>query len=68
MKKYLISHTDNETKEKNIKLWKEIRTNGKAISGEWNGDYWVATYEFNNKTYELWENMEYGIMSEIVER
>lgn len=68
MKRYYISHMDEETKQKNIALWKEIETNGKVISSEWNGDYLVGTYKYNNKIYELWENMEYGIMSEIVEK
>ena len=67
MKKYYISHQDNETKERNIKLYTKIRNNGKFIKSEWNGDYLIATYEYNNKIYELWDNMEYGIMSEIVE-
>ena len=68
MKKYYISYMDEETKQRNIALWKEIRDNGKYVNNEWNGDYLVTTYKYNNKTYELWENMEYGIMSEIVEK
>ena len=67
MRKYYISHQDNETKERNIKLYTEIRNNGKFIKSEWGGDYLIATYEYNSKIYELWDNMEYGIMSEIVE-
>lgn len=67
MKKYYITYENEEVKEKNIKLWKEIRDNGEPIKSEWNGDYFVSTYKFDNKIYELWENMEYGIMSEIVE-
>ena len=67
MKKYYISHQDNETKERNTKLYTEIKNNGKFIKSEWGGDYLIATYEYSNKIYELWDNMEYGIMSEIVE-
>lgn len=67
MKKYYISHMDEETKKKNIELYMEVHKNGKHIKGEWNGDYWVATYEYKDKIYELWDNMEYGIMSEVVE-
>ena len=67
-KHYYISHQDNETKENNTKLYLEIRENGKCIKSEWSGDYLVATYEYNNKIYELWDNMEYGIMSQVVEK
>ena len=67
MKKYYISHNYGDSKEKNRQLWMTIKDNGRHIKGEWNGDYWVATYKYNNKIYELWENMEYGIMSEIIE-
>lgn len=68
MKHYHISHTDKNTKEKHLKLYMEIKDNGKYINGGWNGDYLVAIYEYNNKTYELWDNMELGIISEVVER
>lgn len=67
MKTYHISHMDEETKIRNMLLYMKIYDNGKHIKGEWNGDYWVATYEYDNKIYELWDNMEYGIMSEVVE-
>jgi len=67
MKRYCISHNYGESKEKNKELWMTIKNKGTHIKGEWNGDYWVATYKYNNKKYELWENMEYGIMSEIIE-
>ena len=67
MKKYFITHQDEETKKKNTELYVEVRNNGKHIKGEWGGDYWISTYEYNNKIYELWDNMEYGIMSEVVE-
>ena len=67
MKRYFITHQDEETKKKNTELFVEVRNNGKHIKGEWAGDYWVATYEYNNKIYELWDNMEYEIMSEVVE-
>lgn len=67
-KHYHISHQDSETKEKNTKLYLEIRDNGKCIKSEWFGDYLVTTYEYNNKIYELWDNMELGIMSEVVEK
>ena len=64
---YYISHQDEETKKKNIELYTNIRTNGELVKSEWNGDYLVSTYKYNNTTYELWDNMEYGIMSEVVE-
>lgn len=67
-KHYYISNQDSETKERNTKLYLEIRDNGKCINSEWAGDYLVSTYEYNNKIYELWDNMEYGIMSEVVEK
>ena len=67
-KHYHISHQDSENKEKNTKLYLEIRDNGKCIKSEWSGDYLVTTYEYNNKIYELWDNMELGIMSEVVEK
>ena len=67
MKHYHISHMDKETKEKNTKLYVEIMNNGKCLKTEWNGDYLVATFNYKDKTYELWDNMEYGIMSEVVE-
>ena len=68
MKHYYISHMNEETKQKNKALWMEILKNGVSIKGEWHGDYWVAVFSYRNKIYELWENMEYGIMSEIVEK
>lgn len=40
---------------------KHIRDNGKSIKGEWNGDYYVTTYEIDGELIEYWENMEYGI-------
>lgn len=67
MKRYFISHMDENTKKKNVALYMEIRNFGKNIKSEWNGDYWVATYEYKDKIWELWDNMEYGIMSEVVE-
>lgn len=67
-KHYYISNQDSETKKRNTKLYLEIRDNGKCIKSEWSGDYLVATYEYNNKIYELWDNMELGIISEVVEK
>ena len=67
MKKYYISHMDNETKQKNIEFYKEIEDKGKFIKTDWRGDYLVGTFEYKGKIYELWDNMEYGIMSEIDE-
>ena len=64
---YYISHMDEETKKKNVELYLTIEKNGDYIDSRWAGDYLVATYKYNGKTYELWDNMEYGIMSEIVE-
>lgn len=67
MKKYYISHMDEETKKKNTELYLEIHKNGKYIGSEWNGDYLVSRYEYNFKIYELWDNMDLGIISEVVE-
>ena len=67
MKRYYISHTDDVTKKRNTELYSEVRSNGKCLGSEWNGDYYITTYKYNNKFYELWDNMEYGIMSEVVE-
>lgn len=67
MRTFHISHTTEETKRKNIALYTEVRENGKFMSSEWQGDYLVATYEYNDKIYELWDNMEYGIMSAVYE-
>lgn len=67
-KHYYITHQDELTKKENIELWQEIRTKGKFLGSVWGGDYLISTYEYNKKIYELWENMEYGVMSEIVEK
>lgn len=68
MKKYYISHnTNQEEKEHNIDLYNKVRTKGNCLGGEWNGDYYVSTFEYLDNIYELWDNMEYGIMSEVVE-
>ena len=67
MKKYHISHNNDKEKADILKLYLEVMNNGKPINSEWDGDYLVNTYEYNDKIYELWSNMEYGIASEIVE-
>ena len=67
MTHYYISYAKEE-KEKNIELWNEISNSGLFINNEWKGDYLVSSYKYNNKIYELWDNMELGIMSEIIER
>lgn len=63
MKRYYISRN----KEDYLKLWEEVETKGQHIDAGWNGDYLVGTFEYKGKIYELWYNMELGIMSEIVE-
>ena len=68
MKIYYISHANDEEKEQNIKLWKEIKLKGEWIYTEYDGDYSIELYKYNNKKYELWTNIEYGIMSEIREK
>lgn len=67
MKRYFISYEDEETKKLNNYIYDNVKDNGECIGSEWNGDYLVATYLFDNKIYELWDNMEYGIRSEIKE-
>lgn len=57
-----------KTGEENKEYWKllsELKEKGELIEGNWNGDYFVTVYEMNNFTYYVWENMEYGIQSEI---
>lgn len=66
-KHYFITYQDEETKMKNLELYETIKNNGKCEKNEWSGDYLVTTYEYNDKIYETFENMEYGIISEIVE-
>lgn len=64
---HYISHMDNQTSQMNYELYCEIQERGKYIKNEWNGDYFIRTYYYNNKTYELCDNMELGIVSEVVE-
>ena len=63
MKKYYISHN----KEDYLKLWEKVETKGQRVDVGWNGDYLVGTFEYKGKIYELWNNMELGIASEIDE-
>lgn len=67
MIRHHISHMDEETKKKNTELYTKIQSFGRFLKSEWNGDYLVATYRYNDKIWELWDNMEYGIMSEAIE-
>ena len=66
-KYYNITYQDEETKKARYQMWKEIQTNGKYVKTEYFGDYYIATYEYNNKYYELAENDDLGIMSYIKE-
>lgn len=66
-KYYEITYQDEETKKERWKMWKEIQKNGEPINNGWFGDYYIATYKYNNKYYDLAENMEIGIMSYIKE-
>ena len=66
-KYYHITYQDEETKKERYKLWKVIQENGKYVSCGWFGDYYISTYKYNDKYYELAENMELGIMSYIKE-
>lgn len=66
-KYYEITYQDEETKKERYKLWNEIHDKGKYISCGWFGDYYISTYKYNDKYYELTENMELGIMSYIKE-
>ena len=66
-KYYEIAYAEDGEKQKRWELWKEITTNGEYLNGGWNGDYWVATYKYNGKYYDLYEQMEIGIMSMIKE-
>lgn len=64
---YDITYQDEETKKERYKLWNEIHDKGKYISCGWFGDYYISTYKYNDKYYQLAENMELGIMSYIKE-
>ena len=66
-KYYFITYEDENTKKKRINLWQTIKQNGKFINSGYSGDYWISTYEYNNKIYDLAINDEYGIMSYIKE-
>lgn len=66
-KYYHITYQDEETKKERYKLWNEIHDKGKYINCGWFGDYYISTYKYNDKYYELAENMELGIMSYIKE-
>lgn len=66
-KYYHITYQDEETKKERYKLWDTIKHNGKYISCGWFGDYYISTYKYNDKYYELATNDEYGIMSYIKE-
>ena len=66
-KYYHITYQDEETKKERYKLWNKIHDKGKYISCGWFGDYYISTYKYNDKYYELAENMELGIMSYIKE-
>ena len=67
MKRYFISHQDDLHKKLNNMLYDNIKEQGEFIYSKWGGDYLIAVYLFDNKIYELWDNMEYGIRSEIDE-
>ena len=64
---YDITYQEEEIKQDRYKLWKEIQEKGKYVSCGWFGDYYITTYKYNDKYYELAENMELGIMSYIKE-
>lgn len=53
--------------EENKNLYYRVQEYGKCLKSEWNGDYIVATYEYNNKIYELWYNAELGVSSQVIE-
>lgn len=67
MKTYYITYQDKETQEKYFKLWDEVETNGVFKKFEYDGDYMVTTYDYNNKSYKLLFNDELGIRSHIIE-
>ena len=54
--------------KENKEYWKlldELKEKGDIIEGNWNGDYFVTVYEMGKYRYYVWENIEYGIQSEI---
>lgn len=66
-KYYYITYENEDTKKKRNKFWEVVKQNGKFISSGYSGDYWIETYEYNNKIYDLAINDEYGIRSYIRE-
>jgi hypothetical protein len=66
-KYYFITYEDENTKKKRNEFWKVIKQNGKLKKVGYEGDYWIETYEYNNKYFDLAINDEYGIRSYIKE-
>lgn len=62
-----ITYQDEKTKNERYELWDKIKNNGQWINNSFFGDYYISTYKYNNKYYELAINDEYGIMSYIKE-
>ena len=64
----LITTIHYLTGEPNEEFWallETLRKDGKLINSDWNGDYYVSSYDYQGYRYQYWENMEYGIPSSI---
>ena len=66
-KYYHITYQDEDTKQARYKMWRDIMNNGEYKGTTYSGDYYIVTYKYNDKYYELAENDEIGIMSYIKE-
>lgn len=59
---YLNAYCANQDNTRFWDIFQYVTTGGVCTDGRWAGDYYVRTYEmFRVGTYEIWENMEYGI-------
>ena len=67
MKRYFISYMSEKEKKQNLELYHRIKEYGEQLDSKWNGDYLIEYYRYHSKIWELWHNMELGIISEIRE-
>lgn len=64
----LITTIHYLTGKPNEEFWallETLRKDGKLINSDWNGDYYVSSYDYQGYRYQYWENMEYGIPNSI---
>ena len=59
---YRPGHDNQEEANKDyFDLEKTLKEKGKRVSGGWEGDFLVAVFEMDGKTYKVSDDMEYGI-------